>query len=123
MPAAAPPTSKTTAAKLRALGARLRTHRKSLGLSATIVAEAAGMSRKTLQRIEAGEPSVTMAAYYSAISVLGLDIEVIDPRQRKLRMWFPMTIPLLFFPHLKRLAWQLDEATVLTPKEAFSIYE
>jgi len=34
--------------------------RKALRVSATVAAEAAGMSRVTLHRIEKGEPSVTM---------------------------------------------------------------
>ena len=62
MPATAPATGEIAAARLLALGEQLRAQRKRLGVSATTAAEAAGMSRVTLHRIERGEPSVTMGA-------------------------------------------------------------
>jgi hypothetical protein len=46
---------------------------------ATAAAEAAGMSRVTLHRIERGEPSVTPGAYLSAIDAVGLQLELRDP--------------------------------------------
>ena len=52
MPAAAPPVAEAVAAKLTAIGRRIRAHRKRLGVSGTTAAEAAGMSRVTLYRIE-----------------------------------------------------------------------
>ncbi|MFG6415730.1 helix-turn-helix domain-containing protein [Roseateles sp. DC23W] len=42
------------------LGARIRAQRQRQRVSATHAAEAAGLSRVTLHRIERGEPSVTM---------------------------------------------------------------
>lgn len=62
-----------------AVGRRIRAHRKQLGVSATSAAQAAGMSRVTWYRLEKGEPSVTMGAYLSALSVLGLELAVLDP--------------------------------------------
>lgn len=42
------------------IGRRIRTERKSLGISAIATSEAAGISRVTLHRIEKGVPSVTI---------------------------------------------------------------
>ena len=78
MPAAAPSLAETVAAKLVAIGGRIRAHRKRLGVNGTTAAEAAGMSRVTLYRIERGEPSVTMGAYIGALDALGLELDVVD---------------------------------------------
>ena len=37
------------------------------------------MSRVTLQRIERGEPLVTMGAYIGAATAVGLELELVDP--------------------------------------------
>jgi transcriptional regulator with XRE-family HTH domain len=67
------------AARLAELGERIREHRKRLKVSAVATAEAAGMSRVTLHRIERGEASVTIGAYMNAVAALGLDLRVVDP--------------------------------------------
>ena len=72
MPSKSPVNTDACAAQLQALGAQIRSQRKALRLSATVTAEAAGVSRVTLHRIEKGEPSVTMGAWCSAIAALGL---------------------------------------------------
>lgn len=127
MPAVAPPATQTTASRLAALGARLRAHRKALKVSATTAAEAAGMSRVTLHRIERGEPSVTMGAYLNAIVALGLDLELVDPRAeppaQAAKPPLPRRIRLADCPQLRRLAWQLGDVATLTPKEALALYE
>jgi DNA-binding XRE family transcriptional regulator len=71
MPKKSPPLTEPTAAKLEALGMRLAQRRKTLRVSATVAAEAAGMSRVTLHRIENGEPSVTMTAQEQALWPFG----------------------------------------------------
>jgi transcriptional regulator with XRE-family HTH domain len=127
MPARAPTVSRTIAAKLVAIGQRIRAHRKALRVSATAAAEAAGMSRVTLYRIEQGEPSVAMGAYMSAIAALGLDLELADSRawgsgaRRAPRL--PPTIRLEDYPQLRRLAWQRKRVDQIAPKEALKLYE
>jgi transcriptional regulator with XRE-family HTH domain len=128
---ARPPLIASTAAKkLGALGQRIRAHRKSLRISATAAAEAAGMSRVTLHRIENGEPSVTMGAYLNAMAALGLDFGITRPLDQATETtdddrqgWIPARIRLADYPQLKQLAWQVHGTDELTPGEALSIYE
>ena len=125
MPARTPPVGKSAAAKLAAIGARLRAHREGLKISATTVAEAAGMSRVTLHRIERGEPSVTIGAYASALAAVGLQLELADQASeaRRARAGLPRRILVADYQQLRRLAWQLGEVATLTPKEALLLYE
>lgn len=124
MPASSPPIGARTVAKLRELGARLRARRKELGLSAVVTAEAAGMSRVTLHRIERGEPSVALGAYFSLVESLGLTLELLDPSQEaRTPQALPKTIRPVDYPQLKKLAWQLKEDQNLLPEEALNLYE
>lgn len=121
-----------TADKLIDLGLQIRAYRKALNISATTVAQAAGMSRITLHRIEAGEPSVTMGAYFNAMTALGIHFGIVpiehpeaaEPgRDDERRGWIPARIRLADYPQLKQLAWQVHGTDELTPTEALSIYE
>jgi transcriptional regulator with XRE-family HTH domain len=126
MPAKAPPVGNVLAIRLRALGERIRAHRESQKVSATVAAEAAGMSRVTLHRIERGEPSVTMGAYLSAIDAVGLQLELRDPQARPATSHIaslPQCVRLADFPQLKRLAWQLHDVDELSPADALNLYE
>lgn len=128
MPQKSPPLTELTTAKLQSLGASLAARRKALRVSATVAAEAAGMSRVTLHRIEKGEPSVTMGAWSNAIAALGMQLqlqnnETLKPAQADQTGWWPVSISLADYPQLKSLAWQVQGADHLTPVEAFDIYE
>ena len=93
MPARAPPVADAAATKLAALGMRIRDRRKALKVSAVDAAEAAGMSRVTLQRIERGEPSVTMGAWIGAATAVGLELELVDPRAPQARRARQAAVP------------------------------
>ena len=124
MPARAPPLAAGLPAGLRLIGERLRARRKQLRVSSTAAAEAAGMSRVTLYRIERGEPSVAMGAYLNAIAALGLELKVQDPNEREGAVAKPpKSIRLEAYPQLRKLAWQLGARKQLTAKEALDIYE
>ena len=129
MPAKSPIITSTSADKLIAMGEQIRAHRKSLRISTTAAAEAAGMSRVTLHRIEKGEPSVTMGAYVSAMAALGLSFglvapaELIEPHEVNREGWIPARICLKDYPQLNQLAWQAHGAETLSPIEAWDIYE
>jgi transcriptional regulator with XRE-family HTH domain len=118
------------AAKLISLGERIRARRKLLGVSATDAAEAAGISRVTLHRIERGGPSVAMAAYANAVAALGLEFDLVDPQDvhssenvERRPPSLPSTIPLADYPQLERLAWTLSGAAEVTPEVALGLYE
>ena len=116
--------------KLTALGQKIRSQRKALRITATATAEAAGMSRVTLHRIEQGEASVTIGAYLNAMAALGLDFGITPtdspatPHPTNDRAgWIPARIALSDYPQLRQLAWQVHGTDALTPREALDIYE
>lgn len=131
MPAKSPLLPPDAAAELLRVGQRIRAQRKKHKVSATTLAEAAGMSRVTLHRIERGEASVTMGAYLSAIHAMGLQLSLLDPAPPRLEAVAPRSTPstvpphirLSDYPQLQRLAWHLQASTELTPMEALSVYE
>jgi transcriptional regulator with XRE-family HTH domain len=126
MPASAPISGLKLKKLLAKLGAQIRARRKALGVSATITAEAAAMSRPTLFRIEKGETSVTMAAYLGVLSVLGLAFELIpsELKSSKTRInELPKKIRVSKFPQLKRIAWQIKNSREISLEEALYLYE
>lgn len=119
---------------LRGLGQAIRQHRRRLKISATATAEAAGMSRVTLYRIEKGEPSVAMGAYLGAMAALGLVFAVNGPSPPPLAAssghasqdragWIPVRVPLAAYPQLRQIAWHLADTETLSPQEALALYE
>jgi len=125
MPSKSPVITADTAAQLRALGERIREQRKKLKLNATVAAEAAGMSRITWYRIEKGEPAVTMGAWMSAATVVGLALQIpqFETTQAGRSGWIPTRIRLTDYPELEKLAWHVRDAEVLNAREALEIYE
>lgn len=122
-------TADAASQKLAAIGLQIRAKRKALKINATVAAEASGISRVTLYRIEHGEPSVTMGAYMNALAALGLDLSVVsstDVAAKSMEhppLWIPARVRLADYPQLKQLAWQVHGTDELTPAEALSIYE
>jgi transcriptional regulator with XRE-family HTH domain len=130
MPSKLPSIDTISAGQLIALGQQIRAHRKALRVSATTAAEAAGMSRVTLHRIEKGEPAVTMGAYISAMTALGLDFGLVTPAELieaqhnvNREGWIPASIHRSDYPQLKQLAWQMHGSETLSPVEAWDVYE
>jgi transcriptional regulator with XRE-family HTH domain len=127
MPATSPSLTARAAESLGELGAALKARRRDLKVNATAAAEAAGVSRVTLHRIEKGEPSVTMGAYAAAALALGLRVQATPPAAAPaspdLKRWIPVRVRLSDFPKLKELAWQVHGTDELTPREALDIYE
>lgn len=134
MPAKPPLPLTPSAAQLQALGAQLRARRKALRVSSTAAAEAAGMSRVTLHRIEKGEPSVAAGAWANAMAALGMSLVALNAEDAQatrpegangpdLPNWIPVRVRLADYPQLKALAWQVHGTDALTPVEALGIYE
>lgn len=129
MPSPSPANADQTLAELQSLGAQLRAQRKALKVNATVTAEAAGISRVTLHRIEKGESSVTMGAWANVAAALGMQLNLELQQQQALQNnthsngWWPVRIALADYPQLKALAWQVQGTDHLTPVEAHDIYE
>ena len=129
MPAQSPRLYALAAERLQALGGQVRARRKALGISATAAAEAAGLSRVTLHRIEKGEPAVTVGAWLNAMDALGLELGLQRPADAPpmaaadRKGWIPARIALADYPQLRQLAWQVHGTETLTPAEALGIYE
>lgn len=123
MPAPSPQTTATADHRLTAFGRRIQARRKALKVSATTAAQAAGVSRMTLHRIERGEPSVTMGAYMNTLSALGLDVDVVMSSGPQVIAQLPGGIRIEAYPQLRRIAWQLAPNIELTPEEAWGTYE
>jgi transcriptional regulator with XRE-family HTH domain len=121
--------SRSTASSLTEIGLQIRQRRKSFKITANAAAEAAGISRVTLHRIEKGEPSVSMGAYLSVLSVLDLSLSVAVKEHADIETgidrvgWLPARIPLADYPQLKELGWHIQGVDELSPLEAHSIYE
>jgi len=120
------------------LGKALLSQRKAMKISATATAEAAGVSRVTLHRIERGEPSVSMGAYASVAQALGMVMQALPLEKVPLTACAAMTdatdaakplsaipvrIQLNDYPVLKSLAWHMPSASTVSPPEAFDLYE
>lgn len=120
MPAASPYTSPEQQADLERLGARLRERRKALGVTVVACAEAAGVSRVTMHRIEAGNSSVTIGAYCNVAAALGLHlvVPILDAPAAA-----PAKLAVGEYPGLRTLAWQTDAGTTITETEALNLYE
>lgn len=123
MPATAPPIAAAEQAHLADLGARVRAARKRQRVSAVAAAQAAGISRVTLHRIERGEPTVAVGAWAAAAGALGLSLDLVDPHAAAEPRKLPNKIRLRDYPQLKRLAWQLQGVAEVTPAEALVLYE
>lgn len=57
---------------LEQLGENIKLARKRRGFTAIRVSERAALDRKTLYRIEKGDPKVSIGAYFNVLRVLGL---------------------------------------------------
>lgn len=123
-----------SATQLQALGQQLRARRKALRVSSTAAAEAAGMSRVTLHRIEKGEPTVAGGAWAQAMAALGMMLQARNTEEKptndasqgnpaNLAEWIPVQVRLQNYPQLKALAWQVHGTDTLSPAEAWGIYE
>jgi len=123
MPATAPPIARTDQKRLALLGERIRTARKRQRVTAVAAAQAAGLSRVTLHRIERGEPTVAVGAWVAVANALGLTFDLLDAKAAAGMPKLPQKIRLRDFPQLKKLAWQLHGVDEISPPEALELYE
>ena len=112
--------------RAKALALQIRQRRKALGVTVQNAAAASGMSRDTWYRMERGETTVTIGAWFNALAALGLrfgvgleQAEASFPASETM----PLSIALADYPQLAALAWQMADSVVLSPREAFDVYE
>jgi len=75
---------------LKMVGENIKLARLRRKITATMLAERAGISRVTLRKVENGESSVTMAIYANVLFCLGLEKDLLrlagdDPLGRRLQ--------------------------------------
>ena len=113
--------------QLQMMGQQIKDTRKSLKLSAALVAESAGMSRTTLHRIEKGETSITMGSYLAAMDVVGLQLTINEKSKtaepNTAETVLPAIINLVDYPGFRQLAWQLSADAQITPQDLAALYE
>lgn len=126
MPSAAPPPQGRCTQRLQAIGERIRERRRQLGITAVATAEAAGISRVTLHRIESGSGSVTVGALMNVLDALDLQLHQLENPQASdaspETATIPVVIELAAYPQLRQLAWQLQSTATLSPAEAAGLY-
>jgi len=118
-----PPAAPADQERLARLGERLRAARKRQRVTAVSAAEAAGISRVTLHRIERGEPTVAVGAWVAVAGALGLAFDLLHPNAATENKKLPKKIRLRDYPQLKKLAWQLHGVDEISPSEALQLYE
>jgi transcriptional regulator with XRE-family HTH domain len=124
MPATTPPVVPADKKRLALLGARIRAARKRQRVSTVAAAQAAGISRVTLHRIERGEPTVAVGAWVAVATALGLTFDLLAAKAATAGTTkLPKKIRLRDFQQLKRLAWQLTGVDEISPPEALDLYE
>jgi transcriptional regulator with XRE-family HTH domain len=123
MPAATPAVALPDQERLARLGERLRAARKRQRVTTVAAAQAAGISRVTLHRIERGEPTVAIGAWMTAASALGLAFDLLDANAANQASKLPKRIRLRDYPQLKQLAWQLHGVDEISPRQALELYE
>lgn len=62
--------------QLSSLGARLRLARKRRRITTVLMAERVGISRDTLNRLEKGDPAVSLGTVLRVLRVLGMDADL-----------------------------------------------
>lgn len=124
MPTPLPTVAPADHERLAALGAQLREARKRQRITAVAAAEAAGLSRVTLHRIEHGEPSVAVGAWVAVAAALGLELGLVGtPAPAAAPAGLPAVVRIDLYPELKKLAWALPGLEEIEPREALELYE
>jgi transcriptional regulator with XRE-family HTH domain len=123
MPATLRPVAPVDRKRLAVLGERIRAARKRQRVTAVAAAEAAGISRVTLHRIERGEPTVAIGAWIAVAAALGLSFDLLAAKAAAGAPKLPKRIRLRDYPQLKKLAWQLSGVNEISPPQALDLYE
>lgn len=111
------------------LGQSLRAFRKMHGITQVILAESLQIDRRTLAKLENGDPNVTLGTAFKVWKELEFELELRSPAQQEAHQehmnknYLPMQIPLADYPVLKRCSWQLQANDSVTPQMAYRLYQ
>lgn len=114
--------------QLKQLGLAIRDQRKKLKVTAQATADAAGISRVSLYRLERGEGGTSLESYLNVLDALGLNVQVVERTLLSTHKAIedaaviPVRINLSNYPELKLLAWHLPGATELSAANAHGLY-
>lgn len=76
MPRTTPPILPRLQRELTGLGERLRQARLRRAYTIENIAQRVGVTRKTLSRVEQGDPAVSLGVYARVLQALGLDADI-----------------------------------------------
>jgi transcriptional regulator with XRE-family HTH domain len=76
MPRSTPPILPRLKRELASLGERVRQARLRRAYAAETIAQRVGVTRKTLGRVEQGDPAVSLGVYARVLQALGLDADL-----------------------------------------------
>ena len=76
------------------IGGRVATLRKLKGMTQEQLAQAAGLQRTHVNRIEAGKYAVTLEVIQAIAEALGMTVDIIDPRLSDLAPMKTLTEPM-----------------------------
>jgi DNA-binding XRE family transcriptional regulator len=131
MPAKSPTVNAPAREMMEEIGRTIRGRRKALGVSTVMAAHAAGVSRVTWHRVEKAEPSVTLGAYVAALQTLGLGVQATQASapapnafgHSATECTIAAGIAINRYPQLREIAWHVKDGFVLTPTEAWGLYD
>lgn len=116
-------------AQLIEFGTLVKAFRREHGINQSILAETLGMDRRTLSKLEKGDPSISMGTAIRVWRSLGFSCELRSPTEQEAYAqefetnYLPMKIALADYPVLRRCSWQLQESDSISPRMAFRLYQ
>ena len=114
---------------LNDIGCKVQQFRKSHNLTQAILAESLEVDRRTLAKLERGDPSISLGTAFHIFNNLGFSVTVNSTSEQEAKAeafdkhYLPIHIKLADYPVLKRCAWQLKAEDSVTPPVAYQLYQ
>lgn len=114
---------------LKVIGEKIKAERKRLKLPQADTAEASGIDRRTLGRIEKGQSSVTIGAYVTVMNGLNIKLTATTPvdalkeEKQHREQFLPLLINLNEYRALRDCAWHITGEDFVEPSVAYRLYQ